>query len=468
MLKSDMMNKSRMFFKPKSNIPAFLVKTYDIIDNPVHFDIISWNKEGNAFVVKNVNEFSEKILPKYFKHNNFSSFVRQLNMYDFHKSKQDGKENEFKHKLFKRGQKHLLADIKRKGSDSLSYGEEPMMGVGPNRGAEINKVKKSANIINDELSSVKSQQAELERMGKMIYTQNSQLLNENKLLWEELNKNKDKYDKKVEKLMMFICSLMNQPGGPQLGPSDIRKMLPNSDNLEFAKMPAASQEQSTASPQSIQQKDNLTSSPEIRPNPILNTQPVMPTMVNGANMMPNGAMLGTPIMPNVFANPQYQNVYNGTAVPILPNTYNAHPYFAENSTSPNNQTATTSGNNLRKENPIVARPVPPMDSAESKEFRENPTKIMKKENETSPLNPLQINNQVSSSIGALDDPMKMEDWQVPGMSRGLSYNNGDLNFSRFNSLNAPRVPSSLDPTFNPMFIQNLRSNGESLGLYPEF
>jgi hypothetical protein len=109
MIKNEMMNnnlnKSRLYFKPKSNVPAFLVKTYDILENPQYSDIISWSKDGTAFIVKNINEFSDKVLPKYFKHNNFSSFVRQLNMYDFHKSKQDSKENEFKHKLFRRGQK---------------------------------------------------------------------------------------------------------------------------------------------------------------------------------------------------------------------------------------------------------------------------------------------------------------------------------------------------------------------------
>lgn len=109
-------------------------------------------------------------------------------MYDFHKSKQDNKENEFKHKLFRRGQKHLLAEIKRKGTENHQFPEDQT--AGPARAAEINKVKKNTNILNEELYSVKNQQGELEKMSKVIYGQNSQLLNENKLLWEELNKNK--------------------------------------------------------------------------------------------------------------------------------------------------------------------------------------------------------------------------------------------------------------------------------------
>ena len=58
------------------NVPMFLLKTYDIVCDAASDDIISWNADGASFVVRQVNMFSDQILPKYFKHNNFSSFIR--------------------------------------------------------------------------------------------------------------------------------------------------------------------------------------------------------------------------------------------------------------------------------------------------------------------------------------------------------------------------------------------------------
>jgi hypothetical protein len=58
------------------NIPSFLMKTYDIICDPSSDDIIAWNDIGDGFIVKIVNRFQDEVLPKYFKHNNFSSFIR--------------------------------------------------------------------------------------------------------------------------------------------------------------------------------------------------------------------------------------------------------------------------------------------------------------------------------------------------------------------------------------------------------
>ncbi|OZA41539.1 MAG: hypothetical protein B7X84_07780 [Alphaproteobacteria bacterium 17-39-52] len=40
--------------------------------------IICWDKDDIGFIVIDVVSFTKEILPKYFRHSNFSSFVRQV------------------------------------------------------------------------------------------------------------------------------------------------------------------------------------------------------------------------------------------------------------------------------------------------------------------------------------------------------------------------------------------------------
>lgn len=113
---------------PKTR-PAFVLKLWNMVNDKTNETYIRWMPDGQSFQVLNREQFEKIVLPKYFKHSNFSSFVRQLNMYGWHKvqdvtsgAMQSNEEIwQFKSPNFIRGCENLLDNIVRnkgsKGSD---------------------------------------------------------------------------------------------------------------------------------------------------------------------------------------------------------------------------------------------------------------------------------------------------------------------------------------------------------------
>ena len=90
------------------------------LDDNHNTDLIRWSDNGDSFIVIDEDEFARKLIPELFKHNNYASFVRQLNMYGFHKkvglsdNSMKASENkrktpsEYYNKYFRRGRPELL------------------------------------------------------------------------------------------------------------------------------------------------------------------------------------------------------------------------------------------------------------------------------------------------------------------------------------------------------------------------
>ena len=102
-----------------------------------------------------LEEFTNMVLPKYFKHKNLPSFIRQLNMYGFTKTVMDSNVHDFCHPYFRKDRKELLAKIKRKPSSD-------------SKKKDLEEHKHQTDLILTELASLRrrseAMQSRLERM----------------------------------------------------------------------------------------------------------------------------------------------------------------------------------------------------------------------------------------------------------------------------------------------------------------
>jgi len=110
-----MLNKKRYSKKIKKS-KSFLLKLFDILNDNKYKDIIHWDYEGTTLIIKDIDNFCNTVLPKYYIHSNYNSFIRQLNIYGFNKAKgiKDG-EGFQNIKFNKNSSNEQISQIGRKG-----------------------------------------------------------------------------------------------------------------------------------------------------------------------------------------------------------------------------------------------------------------------------------------------------------------------------------------------------------------
>ena len=100
---------------PPGRVPSFPHKMHAILARQDLADIVAWLPHGRSFRILKPREFEVKVIPVYFEHAKFSSFIRQANGWGFRRLTSGRDRGSYYHELFLRGLPHLCKEMKRPG-----------------------------------------------------------------------------------------------------------------------------------------------------------------------------------------------------------------------------------------------------------------------------------------------------------------------------------------------------------------
>ncbi|OAP61553.1 hypothetical protein AYL99_03756 [Fonsecaea erecta] len=230
----------------RKQIPPFVQKLNSFLEDGRNTDLIRWSDDGNSFIVLDEDEFAKTLIPELFKHNNYASFVRQLNMYGFHKKvglsdnsmraseRKNKSPSEYSNPYFRRGHPDLLWLIqkpknvggpasKRKGKTDNDQNEEEVdeyvddsipadtrvrarpgqITLGNNDMALTQDQFKS---VQRELAAIRHQQTQISRMMQQLKREHEQLYGQAATFQDQHNR----HENSINAILTFLATVYNR------------------------------------------------------------------------------------------------------------------------------------------------------------------------------------------------------------------------------------------------------------------
>jgi heat shock transcription factor, other eukaryote len=220
--------------------------------------LIRWSDDGNSFVVLDEDEFAKTLIPELFKHNNYASFVRQLNMYGFHKKvglsdnsmraseRKNKSPSEYSNPYFRRGHPDLLWLIQKpknasgkKGKkdndlgddDADDFIDEPGLLQPPSRqrppqlkqlgDGDSTLSQEQLQSIHQELSQIRSQQVAISKMMGQLKREQEQLYGQAATYQEQHNR----HENSINAILTFLATIYNRSIQGHEGSQNIQNLF---------------------------------------------------------------------------------------------------------------------------------------------------------------------------------------------------------------------------------------------------
>ncbi|KAI1115429.1 hypothetical protein F5Y14DRAFT_129160 [Nemania sp. NC0429] len=245
----------------RKQIPPFVQKLNSFLEDGKNTDLIRWSDIGDSFVVLDEDEFAKTLIPELFKHNNYASFVRQLNMYGFHKKvglsdnsmkaseRKNKSPSEYYNPFFRRGHPNLLWLInkpksgngkkgaKKRGDDVEGDSDDDATPVDdtvaqtlsqPNAPNRALPAPEAGPLQKKELALVRDQMATLQRRQKQISDAITRLRDEHHQLFQQammFQNMHSRHENSINAILNFLANVFRKSLEEQGGTQNVNDLL---------------------------------------------------------------------------------------------------------------------------------------------------------------------------------------------------------------------------------------------------